>query len=322
MATSTRVITCVRSASLRLGAGLGVGVASLLAGCASEPEAFETPDLAVNSLVSALRTDDTAALERILGSEADEVLSSGDEVADANGRAEFLRLYDEKNRLAPDGEDYLTLEVGATDWPLPIPVVRGEQGWYFDTPAGLDEMLSRRIGRNELYAIQVCLAIVEAQREYATADFNADGWREYARTFNSEPGKKNGLYWPAAAGEPESPLGEFVATATEEGYGARGVGEKGPRPYHGYMYRILTSQGPAAPGGEMDYVLQGHMIGGFGVIAWPADYANSGLKSFIVSHHGVVYEKDLGDDTDRMARNMQVFNPDAGWQASDTSIVP
>ncbi|MCC6677423.1 MAG: DUF2950 domain-containing protein [Phycisphaerales bacterium] len=320
-----KTIGCRRINGLVSGAlamGFGVMLACQLGGCASGPRPYATPDAAVDSLVTAMRGGNQSELNKILGPDSRELLSSGDEVADASGRAEFLRLYDTKHRLIPDGDDFMTLEVGADEWPLPVPLVKGGDGWTFDTAAGLDEMLSRRIGRNELYAIQVCAAIVDAQREYASADFTGDGWREYARRFNSEPGKRNGLYWPAAPGEPESPLGELVASATSEGYTGSKQASSGPRPFHGYLYRILTAQGPAAPGGALDFVAQGHMIGGFGVVAWPADYANSGLKTFIVSHHGTVYEKDLGDDTDRIARAMKTFNPEPGWTVSDTSITP
>jgi hypothetical protein len=210
-----------------------------------------------------------------------------------NGRAEFLRLYDEKHRLTPDGDDSMTLEVGATEWPLPIPVVKDDKGWHFDTAAGPRRDAVAPYRAQRAYTIQVCLAVVDAEREYAAADFNGDGWREYARRFNSEPGKKNGLYWPTAPGEPESPLGELVSSATEEGYRKAEQVNHEPRPFHGYLYRILTAQGPAASGGPINFVVQDHMIGGFGVVAWPQTYANSGLKTFIVSHHGVVYEKDL-----------------------------
>ena len=228
-------------------------------------------------------------------------------------------MYDERGRLIPDGDGAMILEVGASEWPLPIPVVRSGVGWHFDTAAGLDEMLSRRIGANELYAIQVCLAVVDAQREYAGADFNGDGWREYAARFNSDTGTRNGLYWPAAPGEPESPLGELIASASAEGYRGASGSENAPRPFHGYLYRILQSQGADAPGGPMDYVAQGRMIGGFGIVAWPADYANSGLKTFITSHHGVVYQNDLADDTARIAERMTSFNPGPGWEAVDAS---
>lgn len=284
---------------------------SLVGGCSAPQRTFDTPEAAVDALVSTLRTDDRAELKRILGSDADDVLSSGDAVADRNARTEFLRTFDESHRLVADGGDAMILEVGASAWPMPIPVVKGDAGWFFDTEAGLDELLSRRIGRNELDVIQVSLAIVDAQREFAARDLSGSGLREYARQFRSDPGKRNGLYWPSRPGEPESPLGELVADAQGAGYrfdrGSR------PQPFHGYYFRILTAQGPSAPGGAMDYIARGHMIGGFGVVAWPADYGNSGIKTFIVSGHGVLYERDLGEDTDRIARDMRAFDPGPGW---------
>lgn len=289
-----------------------------LAGCATSPRHYSSPDTAVNALITALRSDDQDELHRILGPSSDDLLSSGDDVADSNARKEFLRLYDEKHRLETRTEDSVVLDVGATDWPLPIPVVKEGSGWSFDTAAGLDEMLSRRIGRNELSAIQVCLAIDDAEREYAASDFTGDGWREYAAKFKSDAGKKNGLYWPSAPGEPESPLGDLVATATEEGYSAADRSAEHPQPYHGYYYRILTAQGDSAPGGAMDFIVQGHMIGGFGVVAWPADYANSGLKTFITSHHGEVFQKDLGDDTEKIAAAMTAYDPGDGWEKCKT----
>src|SRR5262249_13812877 len=163
-----------------------------------------------------------------------------DDVADANRKSEFLKAYDEKHRLETRDADSMTLDVGATDWPLPIPVVKESGGWFFDTAAGLDELLSRRIGRNELSALQVWLAIIDAERDYASADYNGNGWLEYATKFKSDPGAKDGLYWPANPGEPESPLGDLVAEASAEGYGARAQATEGLRPYHGYYYRILT----------------------------------------------------------------------------------
>jgi Protein of unknown function (DUF2950) len=323
VASSLRPSRSSRVIARWVGMILGALAASLLSGCSTAPRSYASPESAVDSLVGALRSGNQDQLHRILGSDADKLISSGDPVADSNGQAEFLRLYDEKHNLSATDEDTRTLEVGNTAWPVPIPVVKGDEGWYFDTAAGLDEMLSRRIGRNELYAIQVCLAIIDAEKEYAAADYNGDGWREYARTFNSDPGKKNGLYWPTAPGEPQSPLGELVAAASAEGYtGDANRTSDTSRPFHGYYFRILTRQGPAAEGGAIDLVAHGHMIGGFGVIAWPVEYANSGLKTFIASHHGVVYEKDLGDDTDRLARAVTAFNPESGWEPSDTSEEP
>lgn len=293
-----------------------LGLMACLAGCSSPPQQFATPQAAVDSLVLALREDNEADIKRILGADADQVMYSGDPIADDLGRTDFLRQFDQKHELKPDGDDAMSLEVGPTDWPMPIPVVQGKKGWYFDTAAGLDELLSRRIGRNELSTIQVCLAIADAEREYASHDFAGDGFLQYARQVNSDPGKKNGLYWPVADGEPPSPLGELVALATAEGYSTTHPSGR-PQPYHGYYYRILTEQGPAAPDGQLNFLAQGHMIGGFGVVAWPAEYGNSGLKTFIVSHHGVVYERDLGDDTDRIVSRMRAFNPEPGWEPSD-----
>jgi hypothetical protein len=295
------------------------GCSSTSTTSASAPgKGFDSADAAVDSLVAALRSNDQKELHLILGPGSDDLLSSGDEVADSNARADFLKQYDEKHKLQKRDDTSMTLDVGATDWPLPIPLIKGAGGWYFDTPAGIDEMLSRRIGRNELDAIQVCLAIGDAEREYAAADDNGDGWREYAQKFKSDEGKKNGLFWPTKEGEPPSPLGDLVAEANTEGYKARTDGGTGPRAYHGYFYRIMASQGPAAPGGALDYVIKGHMIGGFAVVAWPADYGNSGLKTFITSHHGEVYQKDLGDDTDKVARAMKSYNPDSTWEKCDT----
>lgn len=301
-----------RLASLML-VSIGLSALTPLGGCASAPETFPTPEAAVDALVAAMRSNSGSEMERVLGSDSKDLISSGDAVADANGRAKFLEVFNEKHTLTPDGDDSMTLVVGNNDWPLPIPIVKNDKGWYFDTAAGLDEVLSRRIGRNELATIQVCLAIADAQRDYASADFDGNGWREYASRFFSSPGKKDGLYWPAAAGAPDSPLGELAAAASAEGY--KRDANAGPQPYHGYYYRILTKQGPDAMGGSLDYIVQGHMIGGFAVVAWPADYGNSGLKTFIINHQGVVYERDLGDDTPRLAKDMQAFNPGPGWSA-------
>ena len=308
-------------AMIAAGALLWVGGLGGMGGCAVEPASFDTPEAAVDSLVTALRAGDRKKAESIVGTEGAELLRSGDDVADANARDEFVRLYDEKHTLTRH-DDSVTLEVGNSDWPLPIPLVQDEReavgakggkgGWFFDVEAGADEVLSRRIGRNELDAIQVCLAIFDAQREYAAVDRDGDGVLEYATKFGSDAGKHDGLFWPSKAGEPESPLGELAAEASSEGYTAKGH-RSGPRAYHGYYYRILNGQGASAPGGALDFTSKAGMIGGFAVIAWPAEYGGSGLKSFLVSHHGVVYEKDLGDDTDRIARAMKVFDPGEGW---------
>lgn len=303
--------------------GVSLVVLICLAGCASkenkaastaQPQTtFASADQAVAEMVNALRANDKAALSRIFGPEADELLDSGDEVADRNRIGKFLALYDEKHQLQPEKEESVTLAVGKTDWPLPVPIVKDELGkWRFHTEAGKEEMLNRRIGQNELDVIQVCQAIVDAQKEYAERDPDGDGFPQYAMKVMSDPGKKNGLYWPTAEGEPPSPLGPLVAGAVDQGYGASGTSTPGT--YHGYRYRLLKSQGPNAEGGAMDYVVNGMMIGGFGVVAYPADYGNSGIMTFITNYKGVIYQKDLGEDTEKLAKEMETFDPGSGWK--------
>lgn len=278
-----------------------------------EQQGFDTPEQAITAAISALRTSDKPALKSIFGPEADEVLSSGDEVADQNRIGKFLRLYDEKHELQKKNEDVI-LVVGKDAWPMPVPIVKDDSGkWYFDTDAGKEEMLNRRIGQNELDVIQVCEAIVDAQQDYAHMDPMGTGIPEYAAKFISDDGKKNGLYWPTKEGETPSPLGPLVADAVEQGYKASPT--DAPRPYHGYYYRMLKSQGPNAKGGALDYVINGRMIGGFGAIAYPADYGNSGIMSFIVNYEGVVYQKDLGAETEKIAKEVQSFDPGEGWKA-------
>jgi hypothetical protein len=217
------------------------------------------------------------------------------------------------NKLVNENDMKVILHVGNGDWPFPIPVVKKGDHWLFDTMAGKEEILNRRIGRNELNAIQVCLAYVDAQREYVLKDRDGDKLLEYAQKFISREGEKNGLYWEAKEGEPQSPLGPLIAKAAGEGYAGRKPGGK-RNPYHGYYYRILKAQGKNAPGGEYDYMVSGKMIGGFALVAYPAEYGNSGVMTFIVNHDGVVYEKDLGKDTEKIATAMKKFNPDRTWK--------
>ncbi len=290
-------------------------LAVLAAACASKkPPGFETPDEAGRQLAQALRTEDLAQAEVILGEGSHDLLYSGDEVADRNGRAEFVRLYDEKHRLEQVSETNVVLCVGEIDWPLPIPILRSGDIWVFDTAAGREEILDRRIGRNELNTIQVCLAYCDAQHEYALTDRDGDGVLEYAQRFLSSPSKQDGLYWPVKEGEPLSPIGELAAQAVKEGYRGPKEGE-GPRPYHGYYYRILKSQGPKAPGGVGNYMVREDMIGGFALVAYPAEYGNSGVMSFIVNYEGTVYQQDLGEDTAKSAEAMKSFDPDPSWKA-------
>ena len=229
---------------------------------------------------------------------------------DANTRQEFLAAYDASHRVVTESGKPAVLVVGQSDWPFPIPIVEKDGEWQFDTVTGREEILARRIGRNELATIQTCLAYYDAQNEYAEVTKDKNGMPVYAQRIISSPGKKDGLYWPAAEGQPDSPLGEAVAAATRQGYRIGG----GRIPYHGYYYRILTRQGPTAPGGALDYVVRGSMIGGFGLVAYPAQYGNSGVMTFLVNHKGEVFEKDLGPGTAKIAAGMTSFNPDHTWK--------
>lgn len=274
---------------------------------------FQTPADAASALVAAVRTGAPAAILRVLGQRGRDIASSGDAVADTEIRARFLAAYDEKNQITMEGDDKAILVIGKDDFPFPIPLVRRAGRWAFDTTAGRQEILERRIGRNEIAAIQTSLAYVDAQLEYAEEDRTGAGPGVYARRFVSRSGRKDGLYWPTADGEPKSPLGDLFAQATGEGYRVTG----GQQPFHGYYYKILTAQGPAAPGGAMDYVVRGKMIGGFALVAYPATYRNTGVMTFIVDYTAVVYQKDMGRDTVRLARRMRLFNPDQSWSKVD-----
>jgi hypothetical protein len=279
---------------------------------ASAAERFDTPDQAVAALVSALRSGEQAPLLKIFGQEGTKLVSSGDPVADRQARERFLAAFDQDNKITYQGDDRAILVVGDEDWPFPIPAVKRGERWQFDTASGQQEIIDRRIGANELDTIEVCRAYVDAQRDYATEDRNGDGLLEYARSFMSRPGKRDGLYWPVASGENESPMGPLMARARARGYSAT---EGKPTPYYGYYYRILTAQGPHAPGGAMNYVVRGHMIGGFALVAYPAKYGVSGIMTFIVNHDGIVYQKDLGPDTSREAKEMARYDPDQSWKA-------
>jgi hypothetical protein len=271
---------------------------------------FASPEDAVKALVEAAKSNDVKTLEALFGPGSKDLLVSGDPVADKAGRERFLKLYEEKNRLEQT-PDKVILCIGNEDWPSPIPIVKKGGVWLFDAKQGREEILARRIGKNELSAIKVCLAYVDAQREYATRDRNGDGLLEYAQKFGSDPGKTNGLYWDAKSGEEQSPLGPLVAVAQERGYKTN---TKKPQPYFGYYYRILKAQGKNAPGGAYDYVVRGMMIGGFALVAYPAKYGASGVMTFVVNQGGVVYQKDLGRNTQKTALAMKLFNPDNTWK--------
>jgi len=274
---------------------------------------FATPEEAAQQLAAAARSGDSRALIEILGPDAKAIVASGDAVADAKSRERFARAYDEANKLERSGDAKALLSVGRDEWPFPIPIVKDAAGWRFDTKAGREEILNRRIGRNEHHAIQAALAYVDAQREYYLRNPQNDKMLHYAQKFMSASGKRDGLYWPARAPERASPLGPVYAAARAEGYRKDSSGK--PYPYQGYFYRILKGQGPEARGGAYDYVAQGRMIGGFALVAYPAEYGNSGVMTFMVNHDGTVYEKDLGPDSSRIARKTSKFNPDKTWKA-------
>ena len=283
-----------------------------------QPKRFASADEAMQAFVTALRADDTKALLGILGSEGRTLISSGDAVADRQNRERFLKAYDAANKLVANG-DATILKIGDDDWPFPIPLVKDGERWRFDAKQGREEILARSIGRNELYTMQTCLAYVDAQREYYSEDRRGSGILQYAQQFASTPGKRDGLYWPTKPGEPPSPLGDLVVRARAEGYRRDASG--GPTPFHGYLYRILTAQGPAARDGEYDYITRGYMIAGFALVAFPAQYGVSGVMTFIVNHDGIVYEKDLGPNTRSTAFAMRKFNPDDTWKKAEIQEV-
>lgn len=272
---------------------------------------FATAGEAVDALVAALRANNTTALGAILGPGSEKLLSSGDAVADATARQHFLQSYDQQHQLVSGGAGQMLLEVGSNDWELPIPIVEAAGEWHFDSVAGAQELVDRRIGRNEIQAIRTLLGIVDAEKQYFSLTAG-QGQGEFAERLASTPGNRDGLYWPASSNEDESPLGPLVATAEAEGYPGELVAGK-PSPYQGYYFRILTAQGPYAAGGARSYLENGRMTGGFAVIAWPAIFGASGIMTFIVDQDGTVFQKDLGTDTAKAAAATKSFDPDLSW---------
>lgn len=279
-----------------------------IAGCSGPTgRAYSTPEAGAEALANALRAGNPSEVDDVLGDGAWDALSTGDEVADRLDRLRFVEAYTQRSEIVEWDDGAATLMVGQDEWPMPVPLVRRSAGWQFDLESGKDEIIARRIGRNELYAIDVCRAVVDAQREYLAST------GVYAGQFLSDPGARNGLYWPTAPGEAPSPLGQLLANASEEGYGAGGHETGEPRPYHGYRYRMLTEQGEHAPGGARDLHEGARLTRGFGVVAYPASYGDSGIMTFIVGRNGVVYERDLGANTPRTAGAMRAFDPDPRW---------
>ncbi len=273
-------------------------------------KSFPSPEEAVSSLVAAVRADDIKEMHIILGPGSEALISSGDDVSDRAGREKFLKAYDQVNRLEQASADRMVLHIGTDDWPMPTPIVKKGTTWLFDIGKGKEEILNRRIGRNELHVIEVLDAYVDAQHEYASKDCGGGGKVEFAQKFISSEGKHDGLYWEAKEGEGESPLGPLIAQASREGYSK----ENGLSPFHGYYFKILKGQGKNAEGGRYNYVVKDKMILGFALVAYPAEYKNSGVMTFIVNQEGTIYQKNLGRDTKQKAEAMKVFDPDKTWQ--------
>ena len=286
-----------------------VALGTVLA-CSPSPQlgnAYATPDQAVDAFVTSLRSNDANGLATVFGQGSERMFRSPDSIADKNLRADFLKLYDARHELTTRADGSKVLVVGSDGWPLPIPLVKNASGWVFDSPSGSDEIINRRIGRNELLTIQTILAVGDAERDYYRVDRNGDKILEYAQKFRSTAGQHDGLYWRVNTGEQPSPLGELVAAAAQEGYPASSTS------LHGYRFRLLTAQGPAAQGGAYDYLVRKSQIGGFAVLAYPVEYGESGVMTFIVNHDGIVYQRDLGKNTEEEAQQIKLFNPDNDW---------
>ena len=271
---------------------------------------FASPEEAVRALQSATEAKDKAALREIFGP-AIEYIFTGDEVQDANNAQRFATGLAQGCKPVKEGEDKIVFEIGTNNFPMAVPLVKADGQWHFDTAAGKEEIINRHIGKDELHAIGVCRAYVAAQRQYASANPDANGSVKYARKFKSTLGKKDGLYWTAAANEPASPFGPLVAEAHAEGYVTHT--DKGPHPFHGYYFRILTRQGPAAPGGKMNYLSHGNLTGGFALVAYPEHWDQSGIMTFIVNQDGNIFQRNLSEKTARMAVAMKEYNPDNEW---------
>jgi hypothetical protein len=305
-----KILLISRKARSRVFLGLFFALGSFAIHAQTQPS-FASAEEAVNALMTAVEKNDLPALGALLGAGSEDILSSGDEVADKSGRDNFLELYKVGHSLVAENDNTMVLQVGEDEWPLPIPVVKQDGKWVLDGAAGAEEIVYRRIGRNELGAIAVCKGFLDAQAEYASAGHDGNAQGIYATKLLSTPGKHDGLYWKTAEGEPPSPAGDAVADATEEGYRAATGGMR--TPYHGYYYRVLFAQGANASGGALDYFADGELTQGVALLAWPAEYGVSGVKSFMINHDGVVYEKDLGDNTRDEVEKILKFDPDSTW---------
>ena len=284
---------------------------------ASQEERFATADEAIKAFTTAAASKDTNALEVIFGPGLRELVSP-DAIQASNGLANFSRRVNEKVEPIKKSDANFVLELGLDEWPFPIPLVKEDGQWIFDTEAGKDEILNRRIGRNELDTMRVCHAYAEAQREYAAEDHTGSGVLEYAQHLRSSPGQHDGLYWHAAEGEEISPLGPLIAQARGEGYRHESkIMTEAQSPYHGYFFKVLTRQGKHAPGGKYNYIINGHMIGGFALVAWPAEWGNSGVMTFIINQQGKIFERNLGPKTSAIAAAMTTYDPDSNWKPAE-----
>jgi len=299
--------------SLVLALALNLPIA---ASAADTGETFATPEEAVSALVQATGAQDGNALRTVFGPAAAD-LRNPDRVQATNEFNAFTTALNATNRLVHESDTKCVLEVGTNSWPFPVPIVKKDGRWFFDTEAGEEEIFRRRVGKNELATLEVMRSYVDAQRQYASRDRNGDEVLEYAQRIASTPGTKDGLYWPPELDGEISPLGPMVAEAQSEGYSMKAKGQETTRaPFHGYFFKILNRQGKHAPGGKYDYIINGHMIGGFALVAWPAEYGESGIMTFIVNQQGRVYQRDLGAKTSKLAAAMKAYDPEPGWSVS------
>ena len=304
----TAALTLALACSFAVAADAPKSTAAAAAQPAPKRMYFATPEDGFSALVAALRKPDFKAVDRLLGPGHQRITDSGDSAADREAARNFVVAYEARHAIQAS-DTQAVLSIGDTDWPMPIPLVKQAAGWTFDADAGEEELIARRIGRNELDAMQVCLAFIDMQVEYASSDHNGNGLLEYATRLVSTPGKRDGLYWPARAGEPQSPAGPRLAAANLQPT----AGKTSPRPYHGYYFRILTAQGEHASGGKRNYIVDGRLIGGVALLAWPASYLASGVKTFQCNLDGVIYERDFGPDTAAAVRKINAFDPGPGW---------
>lgn len=323
MKTILQVLVEVRRSGFRFqGSRFALVLAGLVilvhlsASAADAISSFASPEQAAAALATGMKTQDRDALRALFGPALEDI-ENPDRVQATNEFAAFAAALDQKYQVVRESGNRYVIEVGTNSWPFPIPIVQRSGGWLFDTAAGKEELLNRRIGKNELKALEVMRAYVDAQREYASRDHDGDQVLEYAQKITSSEGQTDGLYWPPELNGEISPLGPMIAQAQGQGYFGGGIDpDQGPRPFYGYYFKILKKQGKHAPGGKYNYVINGNMIGGFAMVAWPAEYGHSGIMTLIVNQQGVVYQQDLGPKTSKLASKMTAYDPDPAWRPS------